>query len=412
MKQTILPVIIALIVLVCSLSYVNYELSTVKASTNIETKITSDTTWFKTNSPYSLYEQTLVESGVELTIEPGVIVDLNGNSLLVNGTLIAQGSDNEKIFFNTGSIFLSNEQNGSDSIIENAVLNDIDGFTIGSGSPLIANNSIDARIVVKGGSPIISNNKISDGIHADAKGGPVTIIKNEITSKSGYSAIYVQGIHADIVGNKIVGNNSIGINGFLRISSFSIQDNQISNCTIGIRADLGAKSDDMRIIRNLIFNNSVGIHFWGIADIQNNTIAQNSIGIQCGPSNLPFQVTGNNLQNNSQYNIEHIHLRNLDARNNWWGTTDVRLIDQSIFDRKNDSILGEVKYLPFLVTPNPDAPLIPANPIPIPAITNNHYDPEIEHFPIVPFAAAVVAVVIVAALLLVSHKKHNGNRIP
>ena len=169
MKQTLLPAIIALIVLFGSLFFASYNFGTVKASTNIENTITSDTTWFKTNSPYRLIGQTLIETGIKLTIEPGVIVDLNGYSFLVNGTLIAQGNVNEEIFFSNGSIVLSNQQNGSDSLIENAVLSDLDGFTIDSGSPLIANNFIDARIIVKGGSPIISNNKISDGIHCGCK---------------------------------------------------------------------------------------------------------------------------------------------------------------------------------------------------------------------------------------------------
>jgi hypothetical protein len=407
LKQTILPAIIALIVLVGSLFFVSYNFSTAKASTNIENTIKADTTWFKTNSPYSLIGQTLIETGIKLTIEPGVIVDLNGNSFLVNGTLIAQGNVNEKIFFSNGSIVLSNQQNGSDSLIENAVLSDLDGFTIDSGSPLIANNFIDTRIIVKGGSPIISNNKISDGIIADAKGGPVTITKNEITTKSGFAAIYVQGIHADIVGNKIVGNNAIGINGYLRISSFLIEDNQISNCSIGIRADLGATTDDMRILRNLIINNGVGIYFWGKGDFQNNTIAQNSVGVQCGPSSLPFKFTGNNFQNNSLYNIEHRHLRDLDARNNWWGTTDIQLINQSIFDRKNDSFLGEVKFTPFLVASNPNAPAIPAITTPIPTTTSNPYNPQPEPFPIVPVAAvsAVVAVVVVGWLVYFKKRK-------
>lgn len=430
MKKTLLPVIIALIVLVSSLVFGSYDFGTVKASTIVKSTIASDTTWLKTNSPYSLIGQTQIEIGVKLTVEPGVIVDLNGNSLQVNGTLIAQGSVNEKIYFNNGSIVLSNGQVRSDSIIENAVLSDLSGITVDSGSPLVSNNdikgsfninggspsitnnSIDARIIVKGGSPIISNNKISDGIHADAKGGPVTITKNEITAKSGFTAIYVQGIHADIVGNKIIGNNSIGINGWLRISSVLIEDNQISNCTIGIRADAGANANDMRILRNLIINNSVGIVFWGITDIQNNTIAQNSIGIQCGPSPLPFKIMGNNLQNNSQYNIEHIHLNDLDARNNWWGTTDIQLINQSIFDRKNDSILGEVKFTPFLVAPNPEAPVIPSNLTPLPTMvpeTSNRPSLLPGSLPAILLATVIGVLVVTGAGLLVYFKKRKGS---
>lgn len=47
----------------------------------------------------------------------------------------------------------------------------------------------------------------------------------------------------------------------------------------------------------------------------------------------------------------------LDARKNYWGTTDTGVIDQMIFDQ-NDSITSAeiIPYLPILTAPHPDAP--------------------------------------------------------
>jgi len=50
---------------------------TVQASTDVIGIITSDTTWTKVNSPYSLMGPTAVGEGVTLTIEAGATVNLN-----------------------------------------------------------------------------------------------------------------------------------------------------------------------------------------------------------------------------------------------------------------------------------------------------------------------------------------------
>ncbi len=341
--------------------------------------IASDTTWTRAGSPYILSEKVTISSNVQLTLEQGVIVNLNGNCIEVNGTLIAKGAQDLKIFFKTGSIIL----NSKNSIIENAVFTDSIGITINSGSPVISNsyikggltlsggsplinsNIIDTRVMVTDGSPTISNNIISDGIHADARGGPVTISNNQITSKNGFTVIYVQGIHANIVGNKIVGNNEMGIYAWLRITSFSITNNQISNCTIGIRADAGAGAEDVSILKNVILNNDEGLHLWGHVNVKENTITENRVGVSATHS----VFSNNNFQNNSQLNMENMWLADIDATNNWWGTTDTQSINQTIFDKKNDSIDGQVLFDPFLSKPNPDAPQIPENnPIIMPTV--------------------------------------------
>lgn len=46
---------------------------------------------------------------------------------------------------------------------------------------------------------------------------------------------------------------------------------------------------------------------------------------------------------------------NIDATNNWWGTTDPQAINLSIRDYKYDFGLGTVSFVPFLTEPNPEA---------------------------------------------------------
>jgi hypothetical protein len=434
-KQLVTAFFLAIVV--CGLTFAGeIRFSLAQNGTTIFGIIYSDTTWTKANSPYSFAGPLSVFQGVTLTIEPGVIVNLNEYYIQVNGTLIARGTNNDKISFNNGSIFFTpisngwNEQTGSGSIIQKALFtdsvsisdvsvkitedylngldinggsstvsynsirsidvkdgsptitnNDITGdFTVGKGTPTITSNTIDTRLIVKGGAPVISNNKIYDGIHADSRGSQVTITNNEISSKNNFTIIHVGGIHAEITNNKITGNNNptgILVSGVL--SSASITQNQIYWCQIGI----DITQCNAQISRNGIFNNTLGINIrfyaptpgatgpWAVnpsADIQKNTIAKNSIGIQYAPYVPTSTVTDNNIYDNSQHNFKLQYQNNITIPNNWWGTTDVQAINQTIFDFKYDFNLGTVTFTPFLTQLNTQAPTIPTS-LPTPTQT-------------------------------------------
>jgi len=74
---------------------------TANATTYIgTTTYTSNTTWTLANSPYVLNGDVTVAAGVTLTVEPGVIVKMNGlRTLRVNGTLAASGTSGSHITF-------------------------------------------------------------------------------------------------------------------------------------------------------------------------------------------------------------------------------------------------------------------------------------------------------------------------
>ncbi len=86
---------------------VTVKVNIAPASTNIIGIIASDTTFTKAHSPYDLKGPVAVNHGTTLTVELGATVNLNGYYIQVNGTLVARGTDNDKLYFNQGSIIFT-----------------------------------------------------------------------------------------------------------------------------------------------------------------------------------------------------------------------------------------------------------------------------------------------------------------
>jgi parallel beta-helix repeat protein len=334
-----------LVLVIASNSYV------VKASADVSGIISADTTWTTENSPYTFTGPVGIAEGVTLTIEPGVTVNFVDYYMEVNGTLRAQGSNTNKIFFtsdasngqlDTPSIrFMSistswNEQTDSGSIIENAVFDSV-RVGISGASPKINNNSFGGGYfgsnpvsVNSGSNAIISNNTI-DGTGSDSWGvgigcGGDALICGNIISNWITSGVRISGGSPIIEGNLIVNNTGSQQSG-----------------GGGIRIDW-AESTPM---------------------IRNNTIAQNKVGINLLNGPWPV-IVNNNIQDNTNYNI-YVQTNNvvgnpehaINVTYNWWGTTDVSSINQTIYDYKNDYKLGTVTFVPFLTEPNPEAIPIP-----------------------------------------------------
>jgi len=146
------------------------------AQSGLVTFINSDTVWTKANSPYTLTGPTVISTGITLTINPGVTVNLNGYYIFVNGTLKAIGSASDKIQISGGKIsFGDNDQTGLNSIFENTIINS----TISSSKPLkLNNNTINVRVIV-GANSIISNNVVLASIDT---GDNATVSNNDIKS--------------------------------------------------------------------------------------------------------------------------------------------------------------------------------------------------------------------------------------
>jgi len=334
----------------------NMRFGKAQSVTNIMGIIDSDTTWTKSNSPYSFAGPVAVNIGVTLKIEPGVQVNFNTHYLQVNGTLEAKGSDNDPVSFITGEghtseiIFMSSsqswdEQTGTGSIIENGnIPSKSFRITIDGTSPKITLSDSSAGITINSGSPIFSNNQISSEVGFTIKDGEPLIINNKI-----YCRVIVEN------GSPIIFNNTIIPDSYTSVEvtggSPYIANNDIANCRIGIVAAYGV------LERNYIHGVSVGVEI-GNGSIRNNTI-ESSKGILVLASSIPT-ITYNNfnfgyVDGNTPIFLGEGANYDIEAANNWWGTTDEVIISQSIYDNKNDFTLGTVNFVPLLTEANPQA---------------------------------------------------------
>ena len=305
--------------------------------------------WNESANSGSIIENTVVKGSISISTSVKITHNtLNGLSVGGSATISYNSIDSISI---SGSPLISNNEITGD-------------FTIAGGSPTITANILDGRPWARRGEPVFSGNKISDGINCDSAGGQVTITNNELSSSGNYAIISVIGIHADISGNKIIGTNNsptgISVGGIL--SSATITQNQIYGCATGI----SLSQTIAQVTKNVITDNDIGLKvIFGppmtiatppysnnaSAVIEENTIANNSIGIQYTPYELTSTVTNNNIQDNSQYNFKLQYPTNVSIPNNWWGTTDASKINQTIFDSKNDFNIGKVNFIPFLNEP-------------------------------------------------------------
>ena len=354
----------------------NIDFGNAQTSTPVNGIITQNTTWTKANSPYSLTGPVAVSQGVTLIIEPGTTVNLNNYYIIVNGTLVAKGTNTDRVQINgvdgsppgiplgsslaisfTYGITINNNQNSIGSTFENAILYSV---RIALGSSSIINNSTINGFVSSGQSSIVSNNLVTGLIYA---GEASQILNNNISG--GIETEYWSPFISSNVITRGVGG--VGIHFYLP-DNISISGNTITGCQQGIFGQGGNGVIDKNFI---VYNtNGININYGATVTIQKNTIERNQVGVQVTSDASPT-VTNNNLIDNA-YNIYSSSSVNINAANNWWGTTNETAISQTIHDNKNDFNLGTVTFVPFLTIPNPEAPAIPtSSPSPTPNISSS-----------------------------------------
>lgn len=357
--------------------------------TKVRGIIYSDTTWQKSNSPYNVTGALSIYNGVTLTIEPGVTVNLNGNYIQVNGTLSARGTAAEPINFLNGTIQFTNnsiswnEKTQTGSIIQNAFINSSqisygsNAISITQSAPKIDNVTIICSsygvygIYASSASPVISNCNISAYyIGICVSQGSITAVNNSIYVTDLTGIDLYNCYNTSIYGNLIRGSGYASYGVYVSSSNASIYNNTIFGFSYGINVYsysdwyTSAKST-VSIENNLIIrNNEYGVYseISGASSynlIRNNTIVKNNIGIQIDSDSNKSVIQFNNLYNNTQYDFGIFTSYNVNAGNNWWGTTDTSQMEDKIDDYTFDFNLGNVTYQPILTGVNTAAPTVP-----------------------------------------------------
>lgn len=368
--------------IVCGLVLVScFHFSLAQTGTQVSGIITQDTTWTKTNSPYSLTGPVAVNTGATLTIQAGTTVNINNYYIQINGTLNARGTNTEQIYFYGGKISFTsvangwNEQTGTGCIIKNAnVISDVDssipldfdGNVMPSNTlsvyskSLISNNPFILNLNLDGSSSMVTNNTVAE-ITADS--GSPTISNNTILGVLGPTASSYFAVSSNVDSILISNNNIFGtvlltssggsatiLGNTVTPKSYQVPNYPQPELFAGIIL-LG--SSNYYVYNNFISGCSTAIDVDDCI-IQNNTIANNALAIKL-TSSVSAVINFNNLENNSQNIVLANTPNNVNATFNWWGTTDIVQIGNSIHDSKNDFNLGTVNFVPYLTAPNTQA---------------------------------------------------------
>ncbi len=421
--------LICSIALICNTSYSDGQ-GEGQQFRNVSGTINEDVVWTK---EYFLNFTTsvIVAKGATLTIEAGVVAKLNFQSITVEGTLIAKGTCNSPIsFYDGGTIIFDqyssdwNAQTGTGSIIENTlnfylIINDASprisqdklSVKINGGSPIISNNDI-GGVIIYGGSPLISNNTISKTIitgHSNLEGsvvavygGSPVILNNTIASASELNLKYgiaIGGEDTVVISDNVINQiNGTGI--YITSGSPTIQRNFISSG----------------------YSSGIGLAITGNSNplIENNTIVENAVGLNIYNENDSDHspsptVSDNNIQSNKyniylgQQGIFGSAADSIDVSYNWWGTTDVPSINQTIHDYKNDFNLGIVTFTPVLNSSNSQAMPDPNASLPTPATSPLLTSLPSSSVPELNPAVAFLALVVVACAFAVVFRMKELN---
>lgn len=185
-----------------------------------------------------------------------------------------------------------------------------------------------AEIVVRRGGCIVTQGK---------SGMPVKFTSANSVKKMGdWGAIIVE------YGSQYILNNAIieyGTNGLRLYRTTSASASGSSAAGTIIRYCLN----------NGIFAYSACANFYHVSADHNGYAGVKTLG------NCSLSVNYCDLASNGQYNFYNGSSNNFDATNCWWGWANPQLIENSIYDRSDNSTRGVVDYTPYLEAPWRDA---------------------------------------------------------
>ncbi len=370
------------------------------AATIVSGIIASNTTWTLANSPYIVKGGLSVDSGITLTIQPGVMVKVDSTTpFYIDGRLIAEGTITDSITFTSNSVnpplnpwpglsFRIKARNdtsrfkyckieyaatgiynaGTSTLVYNSIIRYCSNAAIYLTTPSLPTNCY--NVVNK---CLITENE--KGVW-DSQNTPIPglLSENDITYN-------VLGYFAQSSNNGMVTTNN---NFFYNGTGVSLQGGNVR----GLRFNnfKGNSSMALAVVagtiytpvsNNLFVYNDIALWLSDVmtASVANNTIAYNNYGIYHNQNsfNLPnpssMVISNNCLTNNVIYNFRENSTVDFQATSNWWGDTAIAHIDSFIRDHNDSVALGTISYQPILTSASGCQAVTPPPPCIAPVLT-------------------------------------------
>lgn len=267
----------------------------VEFGTLVNDSITSDTIWTSNNHPYIIKSDIVIDGSATLTIQPGVEVRFDGFfELIVHGVLVSDGRP-------------------------------IDDDMQMKTSKLMA--QVTKPIIFTSNRPYPN---IGDwkGIRFDNTNNYENILR---CTKIAYADTGVYCFSSQLViTDCLFSDNQTGIK--FEHSRPIVEYNNLTNNLMAILVN----SEYVSNLRPKVVKNN---------------ITKNEIGIK---SLTWLTAEENNLNNNEDFSLIQI-AKVATMSNNWWGSTDLQVVERLVNDEKDNHKLGRVTYLPMATSPIVDA---------------------------------------------------------
>lgn len=303
------------------------------------------------------------DTGTTLTIKPGTTVrftkvDTDGdgigeNELYVQGRMAAIGTKDAPIVFTSaekepmpgdwGAVNIMVSE-GAENVLENCVIEyGYRGFHMHFSRGRVTgctmrNNYLgiqcqDSELSVTGCN--ITGNRGAI-VFKDSK----LVIKDNLITDNYWGIRFLYG-EVELTGNTITGNMVNGV---------TFRENKVKasgNTLTGNRKGFSADTAELELSGNVI-NGSVesGVYLkHSTGTVTGCVISGNGdSGISVEDSDV--RIVGNDITANRNYGIDNNGRMELDARGNWWGTSDDKAVARMVYDRASDPSVGQVRYSP------------------------------------------------------------------